>query len=186
MPAIQLVTGPMMTGRFRGERLGACTDCRRYWACYRTGEIDAATIHEVEARLSVTAGTCAVMGTASTMAVIAETLGNMPPGTAAIPAVHSDRLVAAEATGAAAMRLAHQTSTRSHRYAPIGGERAARASCCQRFDERGHPSGGDRRTRRHRIDLPRLNERYRTRRRYLSTSSRQATTTWKTSTRQVN
>jgi dihydroxy-acid dehydratase len=105
-PAIQLVTGPMMTGHYRGERLGACTDCRRFWARYRAGEIDAQTIAEVEGNLATTAGTCAVMGTASTMAALAEALGMMLPGTAAIPAVHADRLRAAEATGAAAVALA--------------------------------------------------------------------------------
>lgn len=104
-PAIMLVAGPMMTGRHRGERLGACTDCRRFWAGHRAGEVADDEISEVEGRLAVTAGTCAVMGTASTMACIAEALGLMLPGTAAIPAVHADRLRAAEATGAAAVRL---------------------------------------------------------------------------------
>jgi dihydroxy-acid dehydratase len=104
-PAIMLVAGPMMTGRHKGERLGACTDCRRFWARHRAGEVDAAEISAVEGQLAVTAGTCAVMGTASTMACIAEALGLMLPGTAAIPAVHADRLRAAEATGAAVVRL---------------------------------------------------------------------------------
>src|SRR5436190_5522655 len=104
-PAIMLVAGPMMTGRHRGERLGACTDCRRFWARYRAGEVGPEEISEVEGRLAVTAGTCAVMGTASTMACIAEALGLILPGTAAIPAVHADRLRAAEATGAAAVQL---------------------------------------------------------------------------------
>jgi dihydroxy-acid dehydratase len=104
-PAIMLVAGPMMTGRHRGERLGACTDCRRFWARYRAGEVAETEIMEVEGRLAVTAGTCAVMGTASTMACVAEALGMLLPGTAAIPAVHADRLRAAEATGAAAVRL---------------------------------------------------------------------------------
>jgi dihydroxy-acid dehydratase len=104
-PAVMLIAGPMMTGRHRGERLGACTDCRRFWARYRAGDVDAAEISQVEGQLAVTAGTCAVMGTASTMACIAEALGMILPGTAAIPAVHADRLRAAEATGAAAVRL---------------------------------------------------------------------------------
>src|SRR3954471_12918169 len=104
-PAVMLVAGPMMTGRYRGERLGACTDCRRFWARYRAGEVSKGEISEVEGQLAVTAGTCAVMGTASTMACIAEALGLILPGTAAIPAVHADRLRAAEATGAAAVRL---------------------------------------------------------------------------------
>jgi len=104
-PAIMLVGGPMLTGRHRGERLGACTDCRRFWARYRAGEVDDAEISQVEGQLAVTAGTCAVMGTASTMACLAEALGLVLPGTAAIPAVHADRLRAAEATGAAAVNL---------------------------------------------------------------------------------
>ncbi len=111
VPAIQVVTGPMMTGRWRGERLGACTDCRRFWARYRAGDLHADAIAEVEGNLATTAGTCAVMGTASTMASIAEALGIMLPGTAAIPAVHADRLRAAEASGAAAMRLARDKLT---------------------------------------------------------------------------
>ncbi len=110
-PAIMLVAGPMMTGRHRGERLGACTDCRRYWARYRAGEVTQEEITEVEGQLAVTAGTCAVMGTASTMACIAEALGLLLPGTAAIPAVHADRLRAAEATGAAAVKLIGSTLT---------------------------------------------------------------------------
>jgi dihydroxy-acid dehydratase len=104
--AVQLVAGPMITGRYNGERLGACTDCRRFWAQYRAGKISQPAIETVEGRLAVSAGTCAVMGTASTMACIAEALGMILPGTAAIPAVHADRLRAAEATGALAVNLA--------------------------------------------------------------------------------
>ena len=104
-PSIMLVAGPMMTGRHHGERLGACTDCRRFWALYRAGKVDDREISQVEGKLATTAGTCAVMGTASTMACIAEALGMILPGTAAIPAVHADRLRAAEATGVAAVKL---------------------------------------------------------------------------------
>ena len=104
-PAVMLVAGPMMTGRHQGERLGACTDCRRFWAQYRAGKVDDKEISEVEGKLATTAGTCAVMGTASTMACLAEALGMILPGTAAIPAVHADRLRAAEATGALAVKL---------------------------------------------------------------------------------
>jgi dihydroxy-acid dehydratase len=106
VPAIQLVVGPMMSARYRGERLGACTDCRRFWAAYRRGEVDAEQISRIEGNLATTAGTCAVMGTASTMASIAEALGMSLPGSAAIPAVHADRLRAAEASGARAVELA--------------------------------------------------------------------------------
>jgi dihydroxy-acid dehydratase len=113
VPAIALVAGPMLTARHDGERLGACTDCRRFWAKFRSSAIDRAAIDRVETRLATTAGTCAVMGTASTMACIAEALGMILPGTAAIPAVHADRLRAAEATGAEAVKLAHSRLTMS-------------------------------------------------------------------------
>ena len=125
-PAIQLVAGPMMTSRWHGERLGACTDCRRFWARYRAGEIGADEIHEVEGNLATTAGTCAVMGTASTMASIAEALGMILPGTAAIPAVHADRLRAAEATGRAAMQLARTGLTPDRIVTPDAVENALR------------------------------------------------------------
>lgn len=106
VPVVSLIVGPMLTSPHDGERLGACTDCRRFWGKYRAGDIDDAEINKVEGRLATTAGTCAVMGTASTMACITETLGMALPGTAAIPAVHADRLRAAEASGARAMEMA--------------------------------------------------------------------------------
>ena len=107
-PAVMLVAGPMMTGRYKGERLGACTDCRRFWAQYRAGTVSQQEIDQIEGNLAVTSGTCAVMGTASSMAVIAETLGVMLPNTASIPAVHADRLRASEQTGALAAKMAIQ------------------------------------------------------------------------------
>jgi dihydroxy-acid dehydratase len=125
-PAIQVVAGPMLASSHRGERLGACTDCRRFWGRFRAGEIDADEIEAVEGRLATTAGTCGVMGTASTMAAIAETLGMMLPGTAAIPAVHADRLRAAEASGAAAVELARSDRTPDRIIVPESVENALR------------------------------------------------------------
>jgi dihydroxy-acid dehydratase len=106
VPAVQLLAGPMMPTSFRGERLGACTDCRRFWALHRAGKVDEHGIEEIEGNLATTAGTCAVMGTASTMASLTEALGMALPGTAAIPAVHADRLRAAEASGRRAAEMA--------------------------------------------------------------------------------
>jgi dihydroxy-acid dehydratase len=125
-PAIGLVAGPMMTSRWQGERLGACTDCRRFWAKFRAGEINSAEIDEIEGNLATTAGTCAVMGTASTMASVVEALGMILPGSAAIPAVHADRLRAAEATGRAAMRLAATRLTPDRIVTPHAVENALR------------------------------------------------------------
>jgi len=105
LPAISVVTGPMMTGSHRGDRLGACTDCRRYWGMHRAGEIDELEIDEVGGKLAPTAGTCMVMGTASTMACMTEALGMMMPGGAAIPAIAADRLRHAEAAGGRAVEM---------------------------------------------------------------------------------
>src|SRR6185436_1335870 len=105
LPAVQLIAGPMMPTSYQGERLGACTDCRRFWAMHRAGKVDSSEIENIEGNLATTAGSCAVMGTASTMASIAEAIGMALPGSAAIPAVHADRLRAAEASGRRAVEL---------------------------------------------------------------------------------
>jgi dihydroxy-acid dehydratase len=106
IPAIVLPTGPMLVGHHKGEVLGACTDCRRMWAKYRAGEIDAAEIDALTSRLAPTKGTCMVMGTASTVACMVEALGMCLPGAASVPATHADRIRQAEASGTAAVALA--------------------------------------------------------------------------------
>jgi dihydroxy-acid dehydratase len=126
VPAVQLVMGPMSANRFEGERLSACTDCRRYWARFRAGDVDEARIGEVEGALATTAGTCGVMGTASTMACIAATLGFMPLAAASIPATHADRLRAAEEAGAQAVRLIHKPMAPAALVTPESVENALR------------------------------------------------------------
>jgi dihydroxy-acid dehydratase len=106
MPAIVLPVGSMLAGRHEGTRLGACTDCRRLWAAYRAGTLDETELGRAHDQLMPTAGTCMVMGTASTMASIAETLGFTLPGAATAPAVSSDRIRIAEATGKRAVEMA--------------------------------------------------------------------------------
>ena len=108
IPCIQLVTGPMLTGSHRGERVGACTDCRGYWAKFRADEIDLQEINEVNNQLVPTVGTCGVMGTASTMALITEALGMMVPNGAAAPAVSAERRRIAEETGKVAVDIANK------------------------------------------------------------------------------
>lgn len=111
IPAIVLVTGPMLAGNWRGERVGACTDCRRFWARFRAGDLDAGQIAEVNSELAPTVGTCGVMGTASTMAMATEAMGMMLPGGAAIPAVFAERRRSAERTGARAVAMAAENLT---------------------------------------------------------------------------
>ncbi|KAI1248684.1 hypothetical protein MGN70_009884 [Eutypa lata] len=105
-PAIHLVTGPMMPGSHRGVRIGACTDCRNNWAKYRAGTIDIEDISALNEELAPTAGTCGVMGTASTMACLLAALGMMPLKGATPAAVSAARLRVAEETGARAVALA--------------------------------------------------------------------------------
>ena len=99
IPSIMLTGGPHLSGRFRGESLGACSDCRRFWAEYRAGTIDEDAMAELEEGINRSDGHCTVMGTASTMAAMAEALGLALPGTAAIPAPDARRLRLAEAAG---------------------------------------------------------------------------------------
>ena len=112
LPAIVLPVGPMLTGQHRGEVLGACTDCRRYWAKFRAGEVDQAEIEQVNARLVPSVGTCGVMGTASTMACLTEAMGLSLPMAAAVPATHAERRRLAEATGRRAAQMAASGSPR--------------------------------------------------------------------------
>ena len=106
VPAIVVPVGPMLVGHYQGEQLGACTDCRRLWGEHRGGRIGAEEIERINERLAPTAGTCMVMGTASTMACIVEAMGLALPRSASIPATHADRLRSAEASGSFAAAMA--------------------------------------------------------------------------------
>jgi dihydroxy-acid dehydratase len=110
LPAIVLPTGPMLTGHYHGEVIGACTDCRRFWAQYRAGQIDVAETELISGRLCPTIGTCSSMGTASTMALLVEALGLALPMSAAAPAVSADRRRIAESTGRRAAEIAAASS----------------------------------------------------------------------------
>ncbi|WP_047219187.1 MULTISPECIES: IlvD/Edd family dehydratase [Delftia] len=126
IPAIQLITGSMLTGSHRSERVGACTDCRRYWGKFRAEEIDAEEIADVNNQLVASVGTCSVMGTASTMACIAEALGMTVPGGASPPAVTADRIRIAEQTGTEAVRMARGGLTIDKILTPAAFENAMR------------------------------------------------------------
>jgi dihydroxy-acid dehydratase len=126
VPAIQLVTGSMLTGSHRGERVGACTDCRRFWASFRSEAIDQEEIDAVNNKLVASVGTCSVMGTASTMACIAEALGIIVPGGASPPAVTADRIRVAERTGAQAVAMIGKGLTPEKILTPQAFENALR------------------------------------------------------------
>ncbi len=106
VPAIMVTGGPMLRGMWCNQELGSGTDARKMWAQRRAGEITDEVMAEVEACLSRSSGHCMVMGTASTMAAMAETLGLALPGNAAIPAADSRRLALAEMSGRRAVEMA--------------------------------------------------------------------------------
>ena len=111
IPVIDIPTGPMLTGEHKGERLGACTDCRRFWGKFRAGEIDQQEINDVNEKLAPTTGTCMVMGTASTIALMVEAMGMSLPGAAAIPAVYAERYRHSEDVGRRIVELARSPIT---------------------------------------------------------------------------
>ncbi|KAF2210992.1 hypothetical protein CERZMDRAFT_98735 [Cercospora zeae-maydis SCOH1-5] len=111
-PVISLATGPMMPGSFRGQRVGACTDCRSSWAAYRRGDMDIEDIRGINDELAPTVGTCGVMGTASTIACVTAALGLMPLAGASAPAVSAARMRVAEETGAIAVSVAANLALR--------------------------------------------------------------------------
>ncbi len=98
-PTLEVVAGPMIARSWRGERVGACTDCRRMWSNHRAGQLSEEDIVSASTVLAPTGGTCMVMGTASTMAILVEVLGLAVPGSATAPAPSGDRLRVGVASG---------------------------------------------------------------------------------------
>lgn len=101
LPAIVVPGGPMSTGHFEGRPLGCGTDVWRLSEEVRAGALDAATFLAAESSMIRSAGHCNTMGTASTMAIMAEALGMTIPGSAGIPATDSRLLERAQASGRA-------------------------------------------------------------------------------------
>jgi len=106
VPALMVPGGPMLRGIWRGIEIGSGTDIRRFWDEVRAGRMTEEEWCEVESCVSRSSGHCTVMGTASTMACLAEALGMTLPGAADIPAPDSRRLALAEASGGRAVALA--------------------------------------------------------------------------------
>ena len=126
IPAIVVPGGPMLRGMWRGVELGSGTDLRGYWDEVRAGRLSEEEWCEIEGCISRSAGHCTVMGTASTMACIAEALGMTLPGCADIPAVDSRRLAMAEASGARMVEMVKEDLRPSRVLTPAAFENAIR------------------------------------------------------------
>ena len=108
MPTIVVTGGPMLNGRFQGKTIGSGTDIWRFNDDFRTGKITAEELEEAESCMNRSIGHCATMGTASTMAVMAESLGLTLPGASAIPAADSRKKVLAHMTGMRAVEMVNE------------------------------------------------------------------------------
>ena len=113
IPSILVTSGPQLSGRWKTEPLGACTDCRRYEAEFKAGQISQQDWEEIQNSILRSPGHCMVMGTASTMACLSEILGMALPGNGTIPAVDSRRHQIAEQSGFQIVKMISEKTTPS-------------------------------------------------------------------------
>ncbi len=99
LPTIMMTGGPMLNGKFRGEDIGSGTHVWKFSEEVRAGKMTESSFREAESCMSRSDGHCMTMGTASTMACVAEALGMQLPGSAAFPAVDARRYALSEAAG---------------------------------------------------------------------------------------
>jgi dihydroxy-acid dehydratase len=126
VPAVLVTGGPQLNANWRGETVGSCTDCRRYQAELRAGRISEADWIDLQGCIVPSPGHCMTMGTASTMACVAEALGIAPPGNGASPAADPGRSQIAEAAGRYAVELANLDVRPSHLLTPSAFDNAIR------------------------------------------------------------
>ena len=126
IPALMVPGGPMLRGMWRGRELGSGTDVRRFWDEVRADRMSEEEWCEIESCVSRSSGHCTVMGTASTMACLAEALGMTLPGCADIPAVDSRRLAMAEESGQRMVAMAAEGLRPSRMLTPQALENAIR------------------------------------------------------------
>ena len=113
LPAIVVSGGPMLNGRFRQEQIGSGTHVWKFEAMVRAGDMSMQEFMDAEACMSRSVGHCMTMGTASTMASMAETLGMALPANAAIPAADSRRNVLAHMAGRRIVEMVEEELTMS-------------------------------------------------------------------------
>lgn len=108
LPTIVVTGGPMLNGKHHGKDVGSGTLVWQAHEEYKAGRISLEQFMDMEASMSRSAGTCNTMGTASTMACMAESLGTSLPHNAAIPAVDSRRYVLAHLSGMRIVDMVHE------------------------------------------------------------------------------
>lgn len=114
LPAILLPGGPSYSGYWRGHPVGSGYDTYRAFDALARGELDSSDIDSLESSLETSPGGCSTMGTAGTMATLAEAIGMAPAGSSAIPAVDSRRIAMARNVGEHIMQLVADAVRPSH------------------------------------------------------------------------
>ena len=130
VPSIVVTGGPMLNGWFRGERVGSGTHMWKFSEAVRAGTMTTDDFIEAEAAMSRSAGSCNTMGTASTMASMAEALGMALSGNAAIPAVDSRRRMMAQLTGRRIVQMVKDDLKPSDILTKQAFENAIRTNAC--------------------------------------------------------
>ncbi|HEX5057391.1 MAG TPA: IlvD/Edd family dehydratase [Gammaproteobacteria bacterium] len=128
VPAIVVTGGPMLNGKHKGHDVGSGTLVWRMHEQYQAGTISLQDFMSAESDMSRSAGTCNTMGTASTMACIAEALGTSLPHNAAIPAVDSRRYVLAHLSGMRIVDMVYEDLSLSKILTPAAFRNAIRAN----------------------------------------------------------
>jgi|HubBroStandDraft_1064217.scaffolds.fasta_scaffold23455_2 dihydroxy-acid dehydratase len=106
LPALMVTGGPMLNGKFRGQDVGSGTHVWRFEQEHAAGRMTQEQLFAAEAGMARSCGHCMTMGTASTMACLAETLGMQLPGSAAWPAADTRRIRTAHQGGQRIVELA--------------------------------------------------------------------------------
>ncbi len=146
LPAMVLPGGPMLTGHFRGAPLGCGTDVWRFGEEVRAGLMSQADFRKSESAMIRSKGHCNTMGTASTMAVMAEALGTTIPGVAGTPAPDSRLLEHAHAAGRLAVEMvAGRAAAQRRHHDGVVPQRDRRAGGHRRIHQRCRAPAGDRR-----------------------------------------
>ena len=129
LPTIVVSGGPMLNGRHRGKVIGSGTHLWKFDADRKSGKLSEAEFYAAETGMSRSTGTCNTMGTASTMACIAEALGMSLSGNAAIPAVDSRRKVMAHLSGMRIVEMVRENVRPSDILTRESFENAIRVNC---------------------------------------------------------
>ncbi len=126
LPTILVSGGPMLNGNYRGQPIGSGTHVWKFSEAVQAGQMTKTQFMQAESCMSRSAGSCMTMGTASTMACLAEALGMTLPGNAAIPAVDSRRYELAQRSGRAIVEMVQANRCPSHLMTRAAFENAIR------------------------------------------------------------